>query len=64
MEGILLHLVVLLIILAVVVGIVRLAQQAGLLPGWMGQAAMLVIGAVFLIMLIYTLVPLMHSSVP
>ena len=61
MEGLLIHLLVLLIILAVVVGLIRLAQSAGVLPGWMGQAAMLIVGAIFLIALIYLLVPLMHS---
>lgn len=63
MEAILIHLLVAVIVLGIVAGVIKLLERAGVLTAWMSQAAMLVIGGVFLIFLIVdVLIPLIHGS--
>lgn len=63
MEALLVNLLVAVIVFGIVAGVVKLAEGAGVVPGWMAQAALLIVGGVFLIyLLVRVLLPLVHTS--
>ena len=62
MEGLLIKFVVGVIVFGVLFAIVRLILPNLGLPAWVGQVVLLVLGAVFVIWLLYLLVPLIHMA--
>lgn len=62
MEGLLLQLLIGLIVFGVIFAILRLVVPNLGLPPWVSQAVLLVVGAIFLIWLIYLLLPLAHRA--
>lgn len=62
MTAVLINFLILLIVVGVLLGVIQIAVRAGIMTAWMAQIANLIIGAIFLIGLIYLLLPLLHGQ--
>ena len=62
MEGLLIHLLIGLIIFGVVFALIQLVLPQLGLPAWITQAVRIVVAAIFLIWLIYLLLPLVRTA--
>ena len=62
MEGLLIHLLVGLIIFGVIFALIQLVLPQLGLPPWITQAVRIVVAAIFLIWLLYLLLPLARTA--
>lgn len=62
MEGILLKLLIGVIVFGVIFAVLRIVLPNLTLPAWVGQIVYLVLSVIFLIWLIYLLLPLLHTA--
>src|SRR5262245_3814442 len=63
-EVLLVHLLIGLIVFALVFGLIRLVLPGLGAPDWAITAANLIVAAMFLVWLLYLLMPLLHSAMP